>query len=74
MIRRSLIRTLELVFGKVCFLVNCQSLNEFGGTGIVIFEAMKNTIATDMSEEALKKMLICIAADWATVNFGKYQN
>ena len=26
-----------------------------------------------MSEEAMKKMLICIAADGAAVNFGKHQ-
>ena len=74
----------ELVFGKViikgyngvvpcCFLLKCQSLKEFGGvTGKATFEAVKNALTTCMSEEAMKKMLICIAIDGAAVNFGKH--
>ena len=73
----------QLVFGEViikgcngvvpyCFLLKCQSLKEIGGgTGKATFEAMKNA-TTYMSEVATKKMLICIAADGAAVNFGKH--
>ena len=73
----------ELVFGKViikgyngvipwCFL-KCQSLKEFGeGTGKATLEAMKNAITMNMSEEAMKKMFICVASHGAAVNFGKH--
>ena len=76
----------ELVFGKViikgyngavpcCFLLKCQSLKEFREESRkATFEAMKNAITTYMSEEAMKKMLICIAADGAAVNFGKHHD
>ena len=64
----------ELVFGKViikgyncvvpcCFLLKYSSLKEFGG---------RTGKETYMSEETMKKMFICIAADRAAASFGKH--
>lgn len=64
-----------VIVDAICFLLKCQSLKEFKGrNGKVTFETMKNAITMCMTEEALKKMLICNAADRAAANFGKYHD
>lgn len=72
----------ELVYGKVVacgdfgvipttFLLKCQSLKEFGGAdGEGTFKAMLDATNTYVSEDDLKKMLVCITTDGAAVNFG----
>ena len=74
----------ELVFGKILvkgkngyvpcmFLLKCQSLKEFGGgTAKGTYEAMINACCEYIDEADLKQMLVCMAADGASVNFGKY--
>ena len=74
----------ELVFGKIMvkghtgfvpctFLLKCQSLKEFGGgTANGTYQAMHNAVCQYIEGEKLKQMLICMAADGAAVNFGRY--
>ena len=74
----------ELVYGKLLvegfkgyvpctFLLRCQSLKKFGGgTASGTFEAMKDAVLLYVDAEKFKQMLICLTADGASVNFGKY--
>ena len=55
------------------FLLKCQPLKEFGGgTANGTYQAMYDGICQYISEAKLKEILVCMAADGARVNFGKY--
>ena len=54
------------------FLLKCQSMKEFRAeTGQATFKTMKKSITFYMSEQAMKKMLICIVVGGEAVNSGK---
>ena len=75
----------ELVYGKILvkndvgvlpctFLLACQSLKEFGGAGAgAVRDGMLDACSRFLEFEELKKKVVCLCADGASVNMGRHK-